>query len=294
MSEQPQGAEVDLTVILTARIKTPYGYVFRTPGSALSRMRAGLRAGDDALISPCIAYVLGHRTKGSVLIDTGLHPQAHTSLRADFGVPMWLFFRGLRPLGESYDRQLRSLGVEPDQVERVVMTHLHVDHTSGMRLLPNARFTCSTREWAATKTSLPDRRGYVRRHLPPEDRMDLVDFSAAGQAFGPFPRTIDVLGDGTVRLIDTPGHSAGHLSALVRVAGGRRVLLVGDAAYTLRSIEEGRLPMLTVDDEASTRSLEQLKAFSREDPAAILVPTHDPEAWRSLEGLATVIAGEDF
>ncbi|GAC1318455.1 MAG: hypothetical protein NVSMB25_07900 [Thermoleophilaceae bacterium] len=59
---------------------------------------------------------------------------------------MSLLFRGLRPAEAPYDEQLRALSIDPADVERVIMTHLHVDHTSGMRLLPRAEFTCARAE----------------------------------------------------------------------------------------------------------------------------------------------------
>jgi glyoxylase-like metal-dependent hydrolase (beta-lactamase superfamily II) len=92
------------------------------------------------------------------------------------------------------------------------------------------------------------------------------------------------LGDGTVRLISTPGHTIGHQSVLLALADGRTALVVGDAAYTLRSIREQRLPMLTADDAAARESLRQLNAFAAQHPEALLVPTHDPDAWRDLAG----------
>jgi N-acyl homoserine lactone hydrolase len=287
MSERDDGVGVEMSVIVTAHIRTPHGYVFRAPGNRVSRLRAGLSMGEDALISPCLAYVARHPSAGAILIDTGLHPDAHRDLRRDFGVPMGLLFRGIRPAAKPFDDQLRELQVEPQSVRSAIMTHLHVDHTSGMRLLPNARFTCSQAEWDAIRRGVAARGGYVRHHLPPPERMHLVDFAQDGEPFGPFAQTVDLLGDGSIRLLHTPGHTRGHLSVLVRLADGARVLVVGDAAYTLRSIHEGILPMLTVDDEESERSLRALRSYAVQDPAAILVPSHDPDAWRALAGPAT-------
>jgi glyoxylase-like metal-dependent hydrolase (beta-lactamase superfamily II) len=151
-----------------------------------------------------------------------------------------------------------------------------------MRLLPAAEFTCSREEWAAARARLAARKGYVGHHLPPEARMRLVDLPGAGAPHGEFASTIDLLGDGSVRLIATPGHTAGHMSVLLRLAGGEQVLLVGDAAYTLRNIREGILPLLTDDDEAALASMRQIRLFAEAAPDAILVPSHDPTAWHAL------------
>lgn len=195
---------------------------------------------------------------------------------------MSLLFAGLRPADTPFDGQLRGLGIEPASVERVIMTHLHVDHTSGMRLLPEAEFACSREEWAAARRPFAVRHGYVGRHLPPESRMRLVDFEKDGEQHGPFSRTVDLLGDHSIRLISTPGHTVGHLSVLLRLAHGRQVLLVGDAAYTMRNIGEEILPMLTADDGMSLGSMREIRAFAKNEPDAIVVPTHDPSAWHEL------------
>jgi glyoxylase-like metal-dependent hydrolase (beta-lactamase superfamily II) len=162
------------------------------------------------------------------------------------------------------------------------MTHLHVDHTSGMRLLPRATFVCTREEWRAAHGRFASTQGYVGHHLPADSRVELLDYARAGEPFGPFARTIDLFGDGAVRLISTPGHTPGHQSVLLRLEDSRQVLVVGDAAYTLRSIREQVLPMRTADDEASRRSLRELKAFAEQAPDAVIVPTHDPDAWRQL------------
>ena len=277
-----QSPTVAAEAIVTAWLSLPTAYVFRPEGgNRLTHVAGVLRPGGETLRGPCLAYVLRHPEAGTILIDTGLHPDALASLRGDFGLRMSLVFRGLR--GEApFDEQLRERGVEPEEVEQVLMTHLHVDHTSAMRLLPNAVFTCAREEWAAATGSGAGGKGYVADHLPPESRMRLVDFDREGSRHGEFAQTIDLLGDGSIRLVSTPGHTAGHMSVLVRLDGGRELLVVGDAAYTLRSIEEQRLPLLTAGDRAYRDSLRALDAYAKANPDAVLIPTHDPDAWRSL------------
>jgi N-acyl homoserine lactone hydrolase len=277
--------------MVVGRIPTPAAYIFRPAGgNRLTRLAAVLRPGGEVVHLSCLAFVLRHPTVGTILIDTGYHPDASRRLRQDFGTRMGLLFRNLRPAEEPYLQQLGRLRVDPDAVERVVMTHLHVDHTSGMRLLPNARFLCARDEWQAATRDGAAGRGYAAKHLPPETRVELVDFETAGEPYGPFSRTIDLLGDGSIRLVSTPGHTPGHLSVLVQVEGARQVLVVGDALYTLRSMEEEILPLLTVGDELYLRSLREIKRFAEREPDAILIPSHDPTAWKALE--ARALAGD--
>jgi glyoxylase-like metal-dependent hydrolase (beta-lactamase superfamily II) len=256
----------------------------------LAQLRAGLSSKGAALRAPCLAYVVRHPDAGVLLIDTGMHPGASTDLRKDFGLAMGRMFKDLEPASTSFGDQLLALGIEPEDVRRVVMTHLHVDHTSGMRLLPNATFVCTRQEWSAANARLSAAKGYVRHHLPPRSRTELLDFDRDGQPFDAFTSTIDLLGDGSVRLLFTPGHTPGHQSVLARLHDGRGVLLVGDAAYTVQSISEQRLPLLTADDGASLDSLRQLREFTIRHPEASVVPSHDPDAWLQLAGRGDLAA----
>ncbi|HEY2142164.1 MAG TPA: N-acyl homoserine lactonase family protein [Solirubrobacteraceae bacterium] len=283
MSDDTSSAGVELDVMVTGEVPIPVGYLYRPEsGNPLARLLTAARSIGDVLRAPCLAYAIRHPSAGTILIDTGMHPDACSDLRRDFGTPLGLVFRSLRPAEESFDVQLRGLDVEPSTVERVIMTHLHVDHTSGMRLLPRAEFICSREEWTAAHSRFAVGKGYVNHHLPPASRVEFVDFDGDGEPYGPFTKTIDLLGDGTIRLISNPGHTAGHMSVLLRLKRGRQVLVIGDAAYTLRNIRERTLPMLTDDDRASLRSMREIEAFAESDPEAILVPTHDPVAWHEL------------
>jgi N-acyl homoserine lactone hydrolase len=275
---------VELDTIVTAKVSMPYGYVYRSGGSPARRLLTGISPFGETLEAPCLAFVVRHPSAGTILIDTGMHRDARENPRRDFGIPLSLMFRGLRPAEKPFDEQLRALDIEPDSVERVLMTHLHLDHTSGMRLLPNAKFTASGAEWTATRRKFPAGKGYVPHHLPAVSQMQLLDFDRDGEPYTTFARTIDLLGDGTIRLISTPGHSAGHLSVLLRLADGGQVLLVGDAAYTLRNIHEEILPLLTDNDASARRSIAEIKAFALANPQTTLVPSHDPDAWRALAG----------
>lgn len=270
-----------LDVMVAGDLVAPNAYVFRPGGPMPLRLPALLRPGGPSFHMPMLWFALRHPSQGTILVDTGMHPDALRDLRGDFGTFLGLMFRNTRPGEQAFEEQLAGLGIEPAEIKLVVMTHLHVDHTGGMRLLPEAEFVCSKREWKAAHGRSPALAGVVPGHLPDSSRVRLIDFEREGEAYGPFGQSVDLLGDGSIRLLSTPGHTPGHMSVLVRRPEGQ-ALLVGDAAYTRRSIEEEILPFLTVDDKLYLRSLREIRAFAEREPDVPLVPFHDPDAWREL------------
>jgi N-acyl homoserine lactone hydrolase len=85
-----------------------------------------------------------------------------------------------------------------------------------------------------------------------------------------------------VRLVYTPGHSAGHLSVVLRLRA-REALVAGDAIYTLRTLRESHLPHRMADDHLFRRSLREIQLYEKETPGALIVAGHDMDQWRTLE-----------
>lgn len=264
----------------------PPGWTFRHDGRGAARRALGIGVPHNKWDSgPIGAFLLEHPSAGPILIDTGLHPSTAERLRENFGRVNAYFFRTLRTSPQqSLPAQLRTRGIDPDRIELVVMTHLHVDHASAMSELPAATFICTRREWRAATARFGEWSGYVRRQLPAPSRVSTIDFAreSAGR-HGPFERTVDLLGDGSIRLIDTPGHTPGHMSVLVRLTE-REALLAGDAIYTMRNLREGILPWRTVDDDTYRHSVDQLRKYTEQNPDALIIPTHDACVWESLNG----------
>ena len=261
--------------IRTGTVPLAPGYVFRGErGGPLGR---GVERG-DMLDCPIGAWLVDHPSEGPVLVDTGMHPDVASDPARNLGRAGALVARGLR-MGEDehVPGRLREWGIDPADVRTVVMTHLHADHTSAMSELPGATFVVTPQEWSAARSRLGFLNGYLGRHLPGESRVRLVDVGA-GEQWEAFAHAHDLFGDGSVRLLWTPGHTAGHVSVFVEAADGP-VLAVGDAVYTLRNLRDDRLPWRTADDAASFRSMAELRAFAEARPDVRLVPTHDPDCW---------------
>ena len=282
-----EGACVEVDLIRCGHSMSPPGWFFRQEAHGSWRQALGIGVPKDRwLESPIGAFLVRHPTAGVFLIDTGLSAEAATALSKDFGLINSRAFSSLqmRPEDATASRVL-ALGVEPRSIELIVMTHLHVDHTSGMRDFPAARFLCSEEEWSATRGRGAVLRGYVSHHLPDPNRIQTIS-PGAWKPHGPFSRTVDLFGDGSVRLIATPGHTPGHLSVLVRLQETGEALLAGDAVYTLRSLHESLISWRTANDAQFEASLAELRAYATEKPQAPIVPTHDAETWRTVHRLS--------
>lgn len=218
-----------------------------------------------------VPFFLVRHHQGDLVVDGGnplavaRDPHAHWGALADhFEVHM--------SEEQHCAAQLRGLGFAPDSVSYLVQTHLHIDHTGALGHFPDATVVVHARELqAALAADSPIASGYVREDFDrPEIRWQLVE----GE--------LDLFGDGTIRLIETPGHSAGHMSLLLQLAETGPVLLTADAADNRAQWEGREHPRALFSREEAARSLELLRHLARQtDP--LLVFGHDPDNWSQLK-----------
>jgi N-acyl homoserine lactone hydrolase len=284
-----RAATVRLHPLLCGRSIAPPAYLLREPGrrGALRGLGIGVRKRDWIPI-PIVAFLLEHPGAGPLLVDTGLHASVAVKPAASFGRLATLAFRDLQmDAGQALPAQLRERGIDPARVATVVMTHMHVDHASGISEFPYATFVVSRAEWDAATTQ-GRLHGYVTRQFDHAFDYRLVDFDAASDdgpaSFSGFARSFDLFGDGSVRAVYTPGHTLGHMSVVARTAGGE-VLLAGDAIYVRRNLDDSHLPHRTEDDHLYRRSLREIRQYVQETPDAVVIPGHDWEAWQELEAV---------
>jgi N-acyl homoserine lactone hydrolase len=252
------------------------------PTGPLAQPRALLLTGRSRWIwVPVPVFLVEHPTAGRLLIDTGFHASVQDGARSSLGRRQSWIIPARERAGESAPEQLRAAGVEPDEIATIVMTHLHNDHASGASQFPHATFVVDGAEWrAACKGGFAE--GYRHEHFDQPFDWRTVDYAGA-QPRGPFAHTIDLFGDGSVRLLSTPGHTKGHQSVLLRLRD-RELLLTGDAAYTHHAIEHDVLPVFVFGgEERYRRSLAAIREFARDAPDAVVICGHDAERWPQLD-----------
>lgn len=235
---------------------------------------------------PVNAYVIEH-ADGLVLFDTGQD-------RASITDPDY-FPRGFT--GFLYDRlarfqigpedtlvaKLAAAGYRASDVRLAILSHLHEDHIGGIPYLPNAEFLVSDAEWTAMEKPAPELRGFLRRHIElPGVRYRRIGFTpTADPALAPFTLAHDVMGDGSLVLLPTGGHTPGSMSLFVRRPAKAPLLLVGDLTYEAELLEAGRIP--GVGDKAGMRRASAMvRELAQHHPGMAILPAHDPGSTERL------------
>ncbi|MGH2864021.1 MAG: N-acyl homoserine lactonase family protein [Solirubrobacteraceae bacterium] len=219
---------------------------------------------------PVPFYLIRH-PQGDVIIDGGNPLAVARDAHAHWGRLADIFAVHMTER-QHCAAQLRLLGVELESVRHLAQTHLHIDHTGALGHFPNAQVIVHAAELHSARTlEEPHRRGYVR-----------ADFLQPGLDWHPFEGDLDLFEDGTVRLLETPGHSAGHVSVALELEETGPVLLTADAVDNRAQWEGRQDPRPLHCAEQAGRSRERLRELARE-LHPMLVFGHDPRNWSQLK-----------
>lgn len=214
------------------------------------------------LVVPC--YLIRH-PKGDLIWDTGL-PQSIADLPGGVGP-------GGIVIAHKLTDQLKQLGLTPADIEYLSISHSHFDHIGNAGL-----FAGST--WIVDA----DERVHAFR---PQARADAIQFGAYSKL--ETARTLliegdashDVFGDGSVTIVQAPGHTPGHTVLLVRLAKAGPVLLTGDMWHLAESRAARRVPRFNFDRAATLRSMDKVEKLARQTRARV-VRQHVPEDFAAL------------
>jgi glyoxylase-like metal-dependent hydrolase (beta-lactamase superfamily II) len=235
---------------------------------------------------PINVYVIEH-ARGLVLFDTG-QDRASVTDDAYFpgGVTGYLYHRLARfDVGEddTLTAQLATLGYAPADVDTAIVSHLHVDHIGGLPELSGCDLLVSAAEWAELAKPAPELRGFLRGHIQlPGLRWHQISLDPTDDpGLAPFTESLDVMGDGSLVLLPTPGHTAGSVSLLIRRAGRPPLLLAGDLSYGAEILQRGQLPGVG-NRRRLAESSRKVLALAGQQPGLVVLPAHDPTAAQRL------------
>jgi N-acyl homoserine lactone hydrolase len=204
---------------------------------------------------PCFLVETGDER---ILIDTGLHPAAVSDPGTFYGRPEATMFE--LELEQDITEQ-----IDAGTLTRIVLTHLHFDHAGALTLLPpSVPIVVQRREWEAGHDAAAIKRNFFYPR----------DYSVDGREIVLVDGDHDLLGDGSIELLLTPGHTPGHQS--IRL--GDRLVLGVDVAHFASAFDDHRFPAFADDFAEQGRSADRLRRLR--DAGATVLPGHDPEVLR--------------
>jgi N-acyl homoserine lactone hydrolase len=277
-----EGATVALEPINTGYALGPPDVMAMT-GGTLKTLRAMRGSKEGWLRLPVPAFLVEHPGVGRILIDTGFHASVATDPKQSLGPALGRLYTIEMEPEQALAAQLRARGVEPRDVNVVVMTHMHMDHASAISDFTEATYVVGEGEWQSFSARRPVLRGYVHKHAAHavEFREIVYDTRLVG-SYSTFGRSFDLFGDGSVRTVFTPGHTAGHQSVILRLSD-REVLVAGDAIYFVDTLDHERRGLFLDDEHTWRRSLREVQLYRRENPDVLIIPSHDDKLWAQLD-----------
>lgn len=181
--------------------------------------------------------------------------------------------------------QLERAGYAASQVDTAVISHLHSDHVGGIADIPQAQLYAGAEGFTFLREGdHPERATVFRERIElPGARWNMIDFAPTHDpALAPFTDAFDLLGDGTMMVLPTPGHLPGSVSMLVRRIDTSPLLLVGDLCYDAPLLEADQIPGVCHDQGQLLDSYAKVRALRQHTPGLIILPAHDPYAAHKL------------
>jgi glyoxylase-like metal-dependent hydrolase (beta-lactamase superfamily II) len=201
----------------------------------MSRWSPGENVGVDLDVSDN-CYLIHHTSGRYLLWDTGITDavvgKAEGSTPSAPGAPVWR-------KAKTIVATLAELGVKPEDVTYVAVSHTHPDHIGNVEAFPKSMLLVQKAEY---EWPLPLGVGRFK----PEHPVTKLDGDH------------DVFGDGSAVILSTPGHTPGHQSLLVRLPKTGALVLSGDAVHFKDNWEKRRVPAGNTSKEQTLASMTRI------------------------------------
>ncbi|MDO5861922.1 MAG: N-acyl homoserine lactonase family protein [Thermoplasmata archaeon] len=237
---------------------------------------------EDRLWIPVSAYLIEH-PKGLFLFDTGwdrsMSPEGVFDRKAQIkslgSRLLYMTNQGRVPAGEAVGEQLAAMGVSPSDLDIVLISHLDCDHANGLPQVKGAkRIIVSADEMAFANGGPAMNRVRYQDIWWRDSGIETFEWNGTE---GPFGKSYDVLGDGSLVMVNIRGHADGQCALRITGEDGRYVLLFADGGYSTRSWKEQIMPGICADPESMRKSLAWIRDASEDPNCVESMANHDPD-----------------
>jgi glyoxylase-like metal-dependent hydrolase (beta-lactamase superfamily II) len=160
---------------------------------------------------------------------------------------------------------LGQINVKPDQIKYVGVSHYHGDHIGQVASFPKATLLIGKGDWDALTSAKPG---------PGVNPEPFANWIKGEGKVEPLALDKDVFGDGTVLMLNTPGHTPGHHSLMVKLPQTGNVLLSGDLAHFRENYDTNGVPSFNVNRAETVASIDRFKKIATNLKATVIIQ-HD-------------------
>ncbi len=236
---------------------------------------------------PVPFFLIQHKGK-NILFDTGNHKD---DMKGHLLPRLLEFVRPVFSEDEWAPKAIQKVGVKPEEVDFVIISHLHHDHAGAIGCFPNATVIIQKSEYDYVRR--PDyfmTQAYYNDQAP----AGVTNFYFDGADGMNNPKNIDwyfldgwldnkfdLFNDGKLVIYFTPGHSIGHQSLLINTDKDGSFFLAADSCYVKENIVSGMLPGLVLDCAAYLQNLRTFRLL--EKTGVQIVTGHDVDSWKTFK-----------
>ena len=219
------------------------------------------------------AFVIEHPKFGLIVFDTGLSTDiAKHAEGALHPITGWLFkTRSLK--GKDLPSQMKKAGLNPEKVTKVLFSHLHFDHTGNADAFKNASFYIGQQTDTENLSRMDGMEPKIINKIKETHTLNKIDFSS-GNPFATFTRTVDLLGDGSLIVVEGNGHVSGSMGLFVRLPQGM-VFLPGDEVVHFDWLYSDDVQRISKNPEQAANMRNRVRTLLKLAPNLVIIPGHD-------------------
>jgi N-acyl homoserine lactone hydrolase len=161
--------------------------------------------------------------------------------------------------------QLAQLKLKPEQIKFVGISHYHGDHTGQVASFPDATVLIGKGDWDVVTDP---------KVSPAANAANFAHWISGGGKVEPVVGDKDVFGDGSVIMLNTPGHTPGHHSLMVNLKQTGTVLITGDLSHFRENYDIDGVPTFNSNRADTLASLDRFKKLGANTHAIIIIQ-HD-------------------
>ncbi|MFS4455219.1 N-acyl homoserine lactonase family protein [Maribacter sp. 2304DJ31-5] len=209
-------------------------------------------------------YVIVH-PKGTLMWDAGL-PEMLVG-QPEFTDPSGAFTVSRK---DSVANQLQKIGMAPEDIEYIALSHTHFDHSGHANAIKNATWLVQESEY-----------DFITSEEVQKNNADIYGAIKELTRVQKLKGDFDVFGDGTVVIKSMPGHTPGHQVLYLGLKENGPTLLTGDLYHLYENREHKRVPIFNYDVDQTLASMKSFEAFAKEKNAKVYLQ-HQKEDFNKM------------